>query len=76
MRKLARYLKEYRLQCTIGPAAKLLEAVFELLVPLVMAKIIDVGIAAGDRGYVVKMSLLLVALWSRLMFTVSGSSPA
>lgn len=62
MRKLARYLKEYRLQCTIGPAAKLLEAVFELLVPLVMAKIIDVGIAAGDRGYVVKMSLLLVAL--------------
>lgn len=62
MRKLARYLKEYRLQCTIGPAAKLLEAVFELLVPLVMAKIIDVGIAAGDRGYVVKMSLLLVGL--------------
>ena len=62
MRKLARYLKDYRLQCTIGPAAKLLEAVFELLVPLVMAKIIDVGIAAGDRGYVVKMSLLLVAL--------------
>ena len=62
MRKLARYLKDYRLQCTIGPAAKLLEAVLELLVPLVMAKIIDVGIAAGDRGYVVKMSLLLVAL--------------
>ena len=62
MRKLARYLKDYRLQCTIGPAAKLLEAVFELLVPLVMAKIIDVGIATGDRGYVVKMSLLLVAL--------------
>ncbi len=62
MRKLARYLKDYRLQCTIGPAAKLLEAVLELLVPLVMAKIIDAGIAAGDRGYVVKMSLLLVAL--------------
>ena len=62
MRKLARYLKEYRLQCTIGPAAKLLEAVLELLVPLVMAKIIDVGIAAGDRNYVVKMSLLLVLL--------------
>lgn len=78
MRKLARYLKDYRLQCTIGPAAKLLEAVLELLVPLVMAKIIDVGIAAGDRGYVVKMSLLLVALGvtglaSALVCQYSGS---
>lgn len=62
MRRLTKYLRPYRLQCILGPAAKLIEAVFELIVPLVMARIIDVGIAAGDRGYVVRMSLVLVLL--------------
>ena len=62
MRRLTKYLRPYRLQCILGPAAKLVEAVFELIVPLVMAEIIDVGIAAGDKGYVARMSLVLVLL--------------
>ena len=62
MRKLAVYLRPYRLQCILGPAAKLVEAVFELIVPLVMAKIIDVGIPSGDRGYVVRMCGVLALL--------------
>ncbi len=62
MRRLISYLKPYRLQCILGPAAKLVEAIFELIVPLVMARIIDVGIVAGDRGYVARMCLLLVGL--------------
>lgn len=44
MLKLARYLKYYKLQVTIGPVFKLLEAVFELIVPLIMANIIDIGV--------------------------------
>ena len=60
MRRLTKYLRPYRFQCILGPAAKLVEAVFELIVPLVMARIIDVGIATGDKGYVVRMSLVLV----------------
>ena len=62
MRRLLPYLKPYRLQCILGPAAKLVEAVFELIVPLVMAKIIDVGIPSGDRGYVVRMCGVLALL--------------
>ena len=62
MRRLVSYLKPYRLQCILGPTAKLVEAIFELIVPLVMARIIDVGITSGDRGYVARMCLLLVGL--------------
>ena len=62
MRKLSVYLRPYRLQCILGPAAKLVEAIFELIVPLVMARIIDVGIPAGDRGYVLRMCGVLVLL--------------
>ena len=46
------YLKEYKLHCILGPIAKWIEAVLELLVPLVMARIIDVGVADGDVSYV------------------------
>lgn len=62
MKKLLVYLKEYKKESVLAPLFKLLEAFFELLVPLVMAEIIDVGIADGDGGYVVKMGLCLVLL--------------
>ena len=55
MRKLVKYLKKYRKNVILGPIFKLTEAVFELIVPLVMAKIIDVGIANKDSGYIWKM---------------------
>ena len=62
MNKLLRYLKDYRKESILGPLFKLLEASFELLVPLVVAAIIDRGIGGADRGYTVKMCLLLLAL--------------
>ena len=62
MRKLLVYLKDYRKETVLGPLFKLLEASFELMVPLVIAAMIDKGIAGDDRAMVVKMSLLLVAL--------------
>ncbi len=62
MLKLARYLKHFLPNVTIGPLCKLTEAIFELIVPLVMAKIIDVGIANGDTDYIKKHGLILVLL--------------
>lgn len=62
MLKLARYLKYYKLQVTIGPVFKLLEAVFELIVPLIMANIIDIGVRNGDTNYIAKQGVLLVIL--------------
>ena len=62
MKSLLRYLKGYEKQCILGPVFKLLEATFELFVPLVVAQIVDQGIRNGDTGYVVKMCLLMVAL--------------
>ncbi len=62
MKKLLVYLKDYKKESILGPLFKLLEASFELLVPLVMAAIIDVGIAGGDKGYVMKMCGVLVLL--------------
>lgn len=55
-------MRGYGKECVLGPLFKLLEASFELLVPLVVAKIIDVGIANGDTSYIVKMCLIMVAL--------------
>ena len=52
MLKLVKYLKKYRKNVILGPIFKLTEAVFELIVPLVMAKIIDIGIAHKDSGYI------------------------
>lgn len=62
MKKLARYLKSFRKQVIIGPIIKLLEAIFELIVPLVMASIIDNGIANGDKAYVLKMGGVMILL--------------
>ncbi len=62
MLRLARYLKEFIFNVTIGPACKLTEAIFELIVPLIMADIIDIGIANGDTAYIWKKGLTLVIL--------------
>lgn len=55
-------MKEYKKECVLGPLFKLLEASFELLVPLVMAAVIDTGIKHADRDYIVRMCLIMVAL--------------
>ena len=62
LKNLLKYLKGYEKQCVLGPLFKLLEATFELLVPLVVARIVDQGIGTGDTGYIVKMCLVMVAL--------------
>lgn len=62
MIKLLRYLKSYRKESILGPLFKLLEASFELLIPLVVAQIIDVGIPNEDVPYIIKMCLLMVLL--------------
>lgn len=55
VRRLLPYMKGYWKECILGPIFKLLEAIFELIVPLVTAKMIDVGIANRDTGYIWKM---------------------
>ncbi|MCC8105460.1 MAG: ABC transporter ATP-binding protein/permease [Clostridiales bacterium] len=62
MWKLLKYLKAYRKEAVCAPLFKLLEASFELLVPLVMARIIDVGIQNQDTAYILRMCALMVAL--------------
>lgn len=62
MKKLLIYLKDYKKETVLAPLFKMLEATFELFVPLVMAAIIDQGIGAGNVTYVLRMGGLLVAL--------------
>ncbi len=62
MKKLLVYLKDYKMESVLGPLFKLLEATFELIVPLVMARIIDVGIAQGDKSYIFHMFCVLILL--------------
>lgn len=64
MKKLFKYLKEYKKESIIAPLFKLLEALFDLCVPLVVANIINNGISAGEEGkpYIYKMCILLVGL--------------
>ena len=62
MKRLLVYLKDYKKETVLAPLFKLLEAFFELLVPLVMASIIDHGIADRDFGYIGKMGLCLIGL--------------
>ena len=62
MKQLLSYLKQYKKECILGPLFKLLEALFELLVPLVMTSIIDVGIRYGDREYILQRCGILVLL--------------
>ena len=62
MKKLLVYIKGYGRECVLGPLFKLLEASFELIIPLIVASIIDRGIAAGDRAHVVRMVACMAAL--------------
>lgn len=62
MKTLLAYLKDYKKESILAPLFKMLEASFELFVPLVMAAIIDVGIANQDKPYIVKMCFALIAL--------------
>lgn len=62
MKKLLVYLRDYKKESVLGPLFKLLEASFELIVPLVVASMIDVGIAGHDRNYILKMCLVMAAL--------------
>ena len=62
MKLILNYLKEYRVYAVLAPLFKMLEAIFELLVPLVVARMIDLGIEQGDRPYIFYMSLVLLAL--------------
>lgn len=62
MKSLMKYLKDYKKECVLSPLFKLLEATFELFVPLVMAAVIDKGIGHADKPYIVKMCLVLISL--------------
>ena len=62
MKKLLKYLNDYKKECVLAPLFKMLEACFELFVPLVVASIVDVGIARGDKGYIVSRAGIMVAL--------------
>lgn len=62
MKRVLIYLKDYKKQLILGPFFKLLEAVFELIVPVVMAKIIDNGIGNNDTGYILRMGGVMVIL--------------
>ncbi len=62
MIKLLKYMKGYEKECVLGPLFKLLEAAFELFVPLVVADIVDKGIGGGSGSYVVKMCLVMALL--------------
>ena len=62
MRKLLKYMRGYGKECILGPLFKLLEASFELLIPLVVAAIVDTGIGNGDGSYIVKMCLVMIGL--------------
>ncbi len=62
MKKLLVYLRNYKKECVLAPLFKMLEASFELLVPLVMARIMDVGIAGNDMPYIWKMAGILLLL--------------
>ncbi|MBO5242411.1 MAG: ABC transporter ATP-binding protein, partial [Lachnospiraceae bacterium] len=63
MKRLLVYLKDYKKECVLAPLFKMLEASFELLIPLVIAAIIDTGIGAGaGKGYIIKACLVLFVL--------------
>lgn len=59
---MKQYFQKYKLQFIMGPAFKLAEAILELFVPIVMSKIIDVGVKNGDTAYILKMGALMFAL--------------
>ena len=62
IKKLAPYMKKYKTPLILAVLCAALEAIFELLIPLVMAQIVDVGISSGDTGYTIKMGLLMLIM--------------
>ena len=62
MKKLASYLKRYTKESILAPLFKLLEVVFDLMVPLVVARMINIGVAGNDRGYMVRCFLILILM--------------
>lgn len=73
MKKLLKYFNGYKKECVLGPFFKLFEAALELIVPLIIAEIIDTGIGLGDYGYVARMCLWLLALGAiGLIFSVTA----
>ena len=62
MKKLLKYMRGFGKQCVLAPLFKMLEATFELFIPLVVAAIVDTGIGNNDTGYIVKMVLVMVLL--------------
>ena len=62
MKRLLVYLKDYKIECVLAPLFKMLEASFELFVPLVIAYLIDKGIVAGDKSVIIKAFILLLVL--------------
>jgi len=62
MKKVLSHLTEFKKECVLAPLFKMLEATFELLVPLVMASVIDTGIRTADKGYIIRMCVILVGL--------------
>ena len=62
MFELAKYLKHFKKEVILGPLFKLTEAIFELIVPLIMAKIIDIGIKNSDLSYILRQGGILVLL--------------
>lgn len=61
MKNLAKYLKYYKLQVILGPICRLIETLLELSCPILVAKIIDTGIASGDIGYIIKYGIIVIA---------------
>ena len=62
MKMIMRFLKDYKKECVLAPLFKMLEAIFELFVPLVVSSVIDKGIVNADKGYIMKMCLMLILL--------------
>ena len=74
MKRLMPYLRPYRRECVLAPLFKMTEAVFELLVPLVVAVIIDRGIPSGDRGLILRMGGVLVALGAGVLLGLGSAA--
>ena len=70
MRSLAIYLKNYRKESILAPFFKFLEVVFDLLVPVVIAQIIDVGITGNNRPYIIQRFFILVLMADCILYTL------
>ena len=72
-KKLLRSVREYKKQSVLAPVLVILEVLMEVLIPLEMAKIIDVGIANGDMSYIIQRGVILVAMAMLSLFFGKGT---